>query len=233
MLLSSCAEKKEAPPISAEQAEHDKTSKELDRLFVSPPQLSLSEALKKYTPGKKASSMSSAELTFAAITAADMSDNEAAETMLNQAIKLDDKNSMAYYQRGRVRGNAIAGKDSDAMADLKKAISLGHVGGNAHVALARLYDANNQPKEAIEQLTKAITLDPMNKDVYKARAALYVSVGEKEKAIKDYDKLAAIDPKSLTTHFQKAQVEESMKKFDDAIGLVPSLVEKFGDPLQD
>ncbi len=214
--LSSCGSNDDNPS-SAAKTKATKPDADLERLVFAPTPLTLEEALKKYGYKPKENPVeNSAVYTAAAVMASEDSDNDAAETLLNEAIRLDSKNAEAYYQRGRVRCNAIAGKDKEAISDLNKSIALGRVDHSVYLVLARLYDANKQPHKAVDALTLAIKLSPGTKDLYKSRAAIYAGLGEKEKSLKDYEQLSKIEPKSLTAYFQQGQVLESMKRYDDA-----------------
>jgi tetratricopeptide (TPR) repeat protein len=217
LFLSSCGGKDDSVSDAPPDAKPVKKDEDLERLVFAPSKLSFQEALLKY--GKEANRSSqptSKMLTDAATRAAAQGDNDSAEMLLDEAIKLDDKNAEAYFRRGRVRCNAIAGKDQAAIDDLNRSIALGRPGPEAHLSLARLYDANKQPRMAIDSLTAAIKLSPKTKELYKSRAAIYVSIGEKEKALNDYAQLAKLDPDSMAAFFQQGQVLESMKRFDDA-----------------
>lgn len=218
-MLSSCADTENTESSSKHENKAKTDKSELDGLLLAAPELTLKEAIKKYARGSKKNLndlQRSQRLTIAASKAADMGDNDAAETLLTEAIRLDDKNGQAFYQRGKVRCNGVKGKDSDAIEDFKKAISFGAGGAGAHEFLGRVYDSSHQPDKAIEALTTAIKMDPTSKDPYKSRAALYTAMGEKEKALKDYDMISKIDPTSALAQFRKGQVLESLKRKDEA-----------------
>ena len=218
MILSGCGAKEKSSGDNSLQKKHSgHKDTELDRIVFTPKKLSFKQAIKKYgTKLRNSPREDSVMLTEAGRLAADVGDNEAAEMMLSEAIVLNDKNAAAYHLRGRVRCNAISGKDQAALEDLKKAIALGFPGPEPYIVLARLYDSSKEPQKAIESLTTAMKLSPELKDLYKARAVIYVSIGEKEKALADYKQLAKLDPESLACYFQQGQVLESMKKFDEA-----------------
>lgn len=235
LILSGCAsllcgcslsEDSDASKSHAASAKIPAKDSELEQIVFRPTKLTLSEAIKKYG-GKKLRNNpkeDSEMLTKAALFAADQSDNDAAEVLLNEAIKLSDTNRDAYYLRGRVRCNGISGKDKDALNDLNKAIALGYPGPEVHLVLARLYDGEKQPRKAIEELTLAHKAAPGAKDVLKARAAIYDAIGEKENALLDYKELAKLDPESLAPYFQQGQVLEAMKKFDEACAVYKKMI---------
>lgn len=215
MFLSSCSgdEDKSFEATKPVKSSKKKKNADLDRLIFAPTELTLEEAKQKYV---HTAPVDSIVLSTAAELAADKADNDAALKLATEAIRLDDKNANAYYQRGRARCNVVAGKDDDAIEDLKKAISLGRDDSNAHLILARLYDNNKQPQKAIESLTIAIKISPNGKDLYKSRAAIYASTGELEKALTDYKKLGELDPHSSATYYQRGQIFETLKKYEDA-----------------
>ncbi len=222
MLLNSCSEAGDTESSSKPTAKQKKAKKEkseLDGLLLSAPELTLEESIKKYAtvPIKNLTDKDRGRrLTEAGASAADMGDNEAAEKLLSEAIRLDDNNGDAHYLRGKVRCNGVKNTEQDAMADLRKAIALGVGGSGPHEFLGRIYDSNNQPDLAVESLTNAIKLAPTSKEVYKSRAALYTAMGQKEKALKDYDMLEKLDPESALGPFRRAQVLESLKRNDEA-----------------
>jgi len=199
LFLSACSTDEQKAPQPTKQTGQAKSSSDMELLVLAPPQLTLKEATKKYAAAKKKNATAqenSIRLTVAAIKAADMGDNDAAETMLNEAIRLDDQNGEAYFQRGRARCNSVTGKDIAAIEDLKTAIKLGRGGARAHVTLARLYDGNSQPQKAIEELNAAEKITPHEKDIYKSRAAIFMELGQREKALKDYEIFAKLNPDS-------------------------------------
>ena len=202
-----------------------KTDAELEQIVFRPAQLTLKEALKKY--GKTVYNnpkVDSAMFTEAAVFASNSADNEAAETLCSEAIRLDPNNAKAYFYRGRVRCNAISGKENAAEDDLKKALALGYLPSDVYLILGRLYDEKKQPEKAIECFSKAISIAPQLKELYKSRAAIYAALGEKEKALKDYERLATLDPSSSAPYFQQGQVLESMKKYDAACAMYKRLL---------
>lgn len=221
VFLSACSSDDSSAPSTVKHNKKSKRSskEEVDLLVLTPPKLTLEEGIRKYAvPAKQnmTAEDESQRLTQAAHHACNLGDNDTAEILLDEAIRLDDQNGEAYYQRGRARCNSVAGKDEAAIEDLKNAIRLGHGGPHAHITLARLYDANNQPLKAIDELGLASKIAPREKDIYKSRAAIYVALGQKDKALKDYELVAQLHPNSTLPHFRKGQIFESMKKFDEA-----------------
>lgn len=204
---------------SKQSSRSKESSDEMDLLVLAPPQLTLEEAIKKYASAEKLGvtvQEKSMRLTKAATRAADMGDTDAAEVLLNEALRLDSQNGEAYFQRGRARCNSVAGKDKAAIEDLRNAIRLGAGGARTHITLARLYDANNQQEKAIDELGLASKVAPKEKDIYKARAAIYAGLGQKENALKDYAILMQLHPGDASPHFRAAQILETMKRDDEA-----------------
>lgn len=213
---------------TTQRTEKAKTrDRELDDFLLAAPKLSLKEAIKKYLTSKNTGGprkVDSPTLTQAAIQSLEMGDNDAAEVLLTEALRLDSKNGEAYFQRGRARCNGIHGKDKEAITDLKTAISLGAGGASVHSFLARLYDEHNEQAKAIDELTEAIRIDPVYKQAYKCRAAIYDAIGKKESALKDYQQLSKITPADTGPYFRIAQVFESMGRYDEASATYLKLV---------
>lgn len=224
LFLSACSSDDESTSKSTGEASAKKrqskgTPKEMELLVLAPPKLTLKEGIKNYaTPTKPnmTDQEASQRLTAAAGHACSVGDNDTAELLLNEAIRLDDHNGEAYAQRGRARCNSVAGKDKAAIEDLKRAISLGCGGARVHITLARLYDATDQPLKAIEELGVASKLAPKEKDVYKSRAAVYAEIGQKEKALRDYEILTQLHPDDTEPHFRIAQILETMNRNEEA-----------------
>lgn len=217
LFLCGCHADSDTTSGAPSETKPKKLDADLEQLVFTPTKLTLKQANKKYgTKLFNDPKRDSVALTAAGEFAGSKGDNDAAETLLTEAIRLNDKNSVAYYWRGRIRCNGIAGKDKAAMADLQKAIALGFSEAEVYLVLARLLDADKQPQKALEALAIGIELDPTNRDMFKSRAAINAALGHKEEALKDYQQLAKLDPESTAPLFQQAQVYESMKKFDEA-----------------
>jgi cytochrome c-type biogenesis protein CcmH/NrfG len=70
----------------------------------------------------------------------------------------------------------------EAQATLEKAVAERPTYSSAHIALGRIYLAQQRTEEAVAQLESAKHLDPRNRAVYSALATAYRRAGEPEKA---------------------------------------------------
>jgi tetratricopeptide (TPR) repeat protein len=70
----------------------------------------------------------------------------------------------------------------EAQAALEKAVAERPAYSSAHIALGRIYLAQQRTEEAVAQLESAKQFDPRNRGVYSALAAAYRRAGQPEKA---------------------------------------------------
>lgn len=209
-LVAGCGHEKSVTKPEVKKADAVSSGLGFDEV-LDEPKLSLTEAVGRY-----ASVPSQPDYMAAANRALDEHDYLSAETLLNEVIRRDSNNGDAYYLRGRARFNAIAGAEEEALADMKKAVSLGAGGANAYKFMARIYDSIKQTEKAVEALDTAIELMPDQKDSYKYRAALCFTLGWNERAKHDYDKVVEFDPTDAAVHFLRGQLLESMNRVDEA-----------------
>lgn len=182
------------------------------------PAKTLQQGLLEYQPRQYDGHPPTAKAYFAAAEAAlNARDYGSAEVLLDEVIRLEPANGHAYHLRGRARCNAFSQKDQEALADLKKAISLGVVNSSVYEFLARIYDGAKQKDQAIEALTQAIKLNPKDQKFYRWRASLYFDSGKKKQAKADYDKAISLDPKGPYLRLLRAQLLESMALYDEAL----------------
>ncbi len=182
------------------------------------PAKTLRQSLLEYQPKQFVGYPPTARAYFAAADAAlNARDYGSAEVLLDEVIRREPANGYAYHLRGRARCNAFSQKDQEALADLKKAISLGVVNSSIYEFQARIYDGAKQREQAIEALTKAIKLNPSDQKFYRWRASLYFDSGKKKQAKADYDKAISLDPKGPYLRLLRAQLLESMARYDEAL----------------
>ncbi|MCC7527755.1 MAG: tetratricopeptide repeat protein [Candidatus Melainabacteria bacterium] len=188
------------------------------RSLLDYPAKTLRQGLLEYQPRQYEGHRPTANAYFAAANAAlDARDYGSAEVLLDEVIRLEPANGRAYYLRGRARCNAFSQKDQEALADLKKAVSLGVVNSSIYEYQARIYDGAKQKDKAVEALTQAIKLSPRDQKFYRWRASLYFDSGNKKQAKTDYDKAISLDPESPYLRLLRAQLLESMARYDEAL----------------
>jgi adenylate cyclase len=111
---------------------------------------------------------------------------EQALRLANQAIALDDKESMAHYALGRVQ--TLRGEYDAAIAELRTAIDLNPSLALAHMGLGIVLALSERPDEAISEYDTAIRLSPRDPFVwafFNARAWARLFLRDYEAAVED------------------------------------------------
>jgi lipoprotein NlpI len=110
----------------------------------------------------------------------------------NEAIRLDPKNFLAYYNRGdtyRARGNNYR-----AIADYSEVIRLDPKFVLAYVVRGNAYRARGDNDHAIADYSEAIRLEPKFADAYYSRGLAYLYSGALDKALADVSEASVLDP---------------------------------------
>lgn len=105
---------------------------------------------------------------------------------LDKAIKLDPKNSRAYFWRGRV--HVKTRRYDEAMSDFKSAVKLDPRYAPSYDNLGWLHGLKNEHDEKIRYLSKSIELNPKNGWAHYNRGRSYFIKGDLERALKDAKK---------------------------------------------
>jgi lipoprotein NlpI len=110
----------------------------------------------------------------------------------DQAIRLDPKNFLSYYNRGdtyRARGNNYR-----AIADYSEAIRLDPKFVLAYIVRGNGYRARGDNDHAIADYSEAIRLAPKFADAYYNRGLAYLYSGTLAKALADVSEASELDP---------------------------------------
>lgn len=218
-LLASCSEQptpSSTESSSAESTEQKGLKRDLEQMAINPSKTSYKQATAVYMPGKR--NPVGNDYLDAANKALKAGDYDAAETLLDEAIKLSPSDGNLYYLRGRARCNSSRlDTTQGALEDLQKAKQLGALNKGGYGYMARIYDGEHQTQKALAILDEGIKLYPQDAELIKARAALRVDQGDKENAKKDYDKLIELDPRNGLIYLLRAQLFEVMGKFEEAL----------------
>jgi TonB family protein len=116
--------------------------------------------------------------------------NQCAYQDLDQAVKLDDKNFIAYAGRGLML--MYDKRLDEAKADFDKALLLDPTYSPAYHYRSRLYKEKGDFDKAIADMDRTIELAPAESNHYVTRAGLYEQKGDYEKAVGDYSKAIGI-----------------------------------------
>ncbi len=218
-LLTSCSDQPPQSPAdpaaelkAKQRADRDR---ELEALTLGTRHTTLEASIKRYMSGSTSTQW--LDYQKGARRAINARDYEAAEYLLDEAIKLAPNQGALYNQRGKARCNSVRTNDAGALADFLKAKELGALSDGGYGYVARLYDANKQPEKAMQILSEGLALHPETKDLFQARAAMYVARGEKKKAKADYDKCVELEPSDPLCRLLRAQLAESMGDYEQAL----------------
>ena len=117
-------------------------------------------------------------------TALDVQDFDLAISCFTEAIRLDAKDPVGYYNRAVAYGKK--GEFDKAIADYTEAIRLDPQNAQAYCIRGVTYSGKGETDKAIEDLTEAIRLDRTNVNAYYCRSLAYKTKGEKAKAESDF-----------------------------------------------
>jgi tetratricopeptide (TPR) repeat protein len=147
----------------------------------------------------------------------DAEDYETAISEYSQAIELDPKNSLYFFERGNVYSVII--QDNNAISDYTNAININPNNIEYYKGIAEAYVGERCFDKAIEYYTKAIEIDKTNTDLYFDRAIIYETFFEEniEKAFSDYEMIIKIDPNEAVGYFGRGNLHYKNKKYEEAI----------------
>jgi tetratricopeptide (TPR) repeat protein len=135
---------------------------------------------------------------------------------LNEAIRIEPKNVMAYDNRSF--SYRQKGEHDRAIADLNEVIRLGHPKkSDAHAARGYLFLLKGEHDRAINDLNEAIRLGAKSAVVYRSRAVSFTKKGELDRALGDFDEAIRLDQTSARTYYERGEIWRAKKEFDRAI----------------
>jgi tetratricopeptide (TPR) repeat protein len=148
-----------------------------------------------------------------------------------QALRLDPADTRAHVALARI--NLIqAGKDRTkydrALAHYETAADYALPARDAFF-MGRIYNVRNAPAEAEEAFRMAASIDSTNKDFLNELGSALMAQQKSEDAVKVYDRLMTVDPGNMSAVANKAQSLLLMKKPDEALATVQSVLLKNED----
>ncbi len=210
--LTACTDE----PSPAKPAETKKEDPSLEKLAFQPSSESRHRAKVVFMQGHT-ESRNWQDYEKGAMKALEERDYDAAEYLLDDAIKLNSKVGYLYDLRGKARANSSRTDNKMALDDFIKAKESGALSGSGFTYMARLYDGLGEPQKAIEILDEGIKKYPKVKELYRARAGLHSIRKEVQKAKEDYDKAIELDSTDALTYILRGQTNELLGKFEDAL----------------
>ena len=127
----------------------------------------------------------------------------------NHAIKLDDKDAMAYNNRGILYTKVQPPDYKNALEDYNRAIELNpeFAGAYSNRGLVYMSEASPDYNKALNEFTRAIELNPNLAMAYLMRGSTYAMLNDGPKARKDYNVAIKIDPRLVDYPLHPAFVE--------------------------
>jgi tetratricopeptide (TPR) repeat protein len=138
-----------------------------------------------------------------------------AELYLNQAIKLDPKNTHAH----RFLGIAFAqqGQWEKALDCFKRSIKADPKNAIAYSNIGNVFLELKQYSEAIGYYEKAISLNPGDAEVWSNKGNALAALKRYDQALVDYDKALALNPQYAEAWSNKGNTLSKLKRYDDAL----------------
>ncbi len=157
-------------------------------------------------------------------------DHRKAVAMLDRAIALDPTLTEAYVEKACRLG--CLGDFQAALAELDKAVRLGHGGHHIHGLRGIAHYHLNQYQSAVDALSMAIERNPRNTDWWYDRAVAYSYLGEHDRSVADADRCIALDPSYASAYVVRArsytalnEPGRAMDDFSTAAGLAPGMAD--------
>lgn len=146
----------------------------------------------------------------------EIEDYENALLAYKEILKLDDRNSGAWY--GMAYTNEFTGGDLDKTLEAyEKAIEIDDKYTEAYYYASIIYGDRGDFLKAKEYLEKIISLNPEDFIAYNDLGAIYESLGKLDEAKKHLLQSIKINDNYHLSHFNLGVVYKEMGKFEDAI----------------
>jgi len=133
----------------------------------------------------------------------------------DEAIRLNPKNAVAFYNRGNVYNRL--GQDDDAIENYDKAIELRHDYANALNNRCSAYTAKGAYDRAIEDCNRAIALDSTKANFFVSRGNAYNKKPDYDRAMSDYDQAIRLDANNVSAYVGRCSVFIDKANYGNAI----------------
>ena len=160
---------------------------------------------------------------YRANKASDNQEYEKAIELYDEAIKLNDKFTWAYFNRGLAHKDL--GNHQEALEDYNKAIALDSEDVDAYINRGNIYRDMKEYAKALADYNKAIALDPECVYGYNGRGNAYADMEEYAKALADYNKAIALDPEYIYVYNNRGIVYNDLGRYEDAIETCTKAIE--------
>jgi tetratricopeptide (TPR) repeat protein len=128
----------------------------------------------------------------------------------------------------------LIAKNSQALADLDRAIALDASNARAYRERANLYRSSGRIDRALADANEAVRLDSKNAESFDVRGNVFNNNRQFDRAIEDYSEALRLDPKSAQTfmdrgvaYYFKRDYQSAIKDYDESIKLRPNSARAF------
>ena len=142
-------------------------------------------------------------------------DYSGAIKLCNEALKLNQNNSIAYMRRGAVYESLQ--NYGQALVDFNKAIELDPNNAKAYTNRGNVYSSLQNYGQALVDFNKAIELDPNYAKAYTNRGIVYASLQNYGQALVDFNKAIELDPKYAAAYTNRGNVYASLQNYGQAL----------------
>jgi len=166
---------------------------------------------------KNAESISglSEALTATGIQAAGDSFDESAVPLLEEAVKLDPKNEVAFTKLAEIHD--AKGRNTLAITNYEKALTIDPQLSAVFLPLALAYVESGDAVKADTYLTKAEAAGTDNSDARFARGVLFVKQNKYQEALTVFDQIAAAEPQNGAVQYQRGVLFDKLSQPDKAV----------------
>ncbi|XP_067933193.1 uncharacterized protein [Watersipora subatra] len=137
-----------------------------------------------------------------------------AHDAFNNAIEIDKKYALAYYQRGVAK---LRLKQHKGLQDINRALAIDRTIFQAYLTRAAYYGVRKQYSKAILNCNEAIKLKPLSVRGYLYRGALKYHIRAYELAMKDLTKATKIDNQCALAYFNRAVCYHDSGQYEKAL----------------
>jgi tetratricopeptide (TPR) repeat protein len=138
-----------------------------------------------FVPERIAASVESASaLNNRGIALMNQGDYAAAQTVFNQALKVNPRFAPAYSNRAMI--HILMGEEAAAVQDYTTALSLNPSDGDVYFNRGLAYAALENDGAAIADYTTALRINPRNAQAYHARGGVHLSLNNRAMARSDF-----------------------------------------------
>ena len=143
-----------------------------------------------------------------------------------RAQRLNDQLPEVHFALGRVY--LKTGKAAEALAEIKRALTLAPNSDDGYRRLAEAYIAANRTKEAIDAYRKAIEINPYNWLNHNELGTAYLQIGDNDQALKAFQHVTEMEPDSPVgyrnmgvVYYRQGKWQECIPTYQKALQLQP------------